>query len=285
MSDSEIKDVSDTALWVAVYRAKESERKDGLFKDPYAAMLTGDRGREIESKMVRSQYVNWTVVIRTVIIDNYLQKLISEGVDTIINLGAGLDTRPYRMNLPENLNWIEVDFPHMIRMKEKKLANEKPKCKLERISLDLSKESLRQELFQTLGVRSDKIAIITEGVTPYLTNEEVGSLAKDLHAQKNFRYWICDYLSPLVTAMLLKDKKRQALMKNAPFKFNPSNWFSFFHELGWKPREMRYIPEESMRLGRDIPAPWFMKILHVFLSKKHKERFLKSTAYALLERL
>jgi O-methyltransferase involved in polyketide biosynthesis len=35
-NDSEIIHISDTALWVAVYRAIESKRKDALFVDPYA---------------------------------------------------------------------------------------------------------------------------------------------------------------------------------------------------------------------------------------------------------
>jgi O-methyltransferase involved in polyketide biosynthesis len=49
MSDL-LKDVSDTALWVAVFRAEESQRPDALFKDPYASMLTGERGRHIAAR-------------------------------------------------------------------------------------------------------------------------------------------------------------------------------------------------------------------------------------------
>ena len=80
----------------------------------------------------------WSVVIRTVIIDDYIRQAIAAGVDTILNLGAGLDTRPYRIDLPNSLRWIEVDFPHVIELKETRLAVEKPSCRLERISLDLT---------------------------------------------------------------------------------------------------------------------------------------------------
>ena len=74
--------------------------------------------------MSGSRYTGWSVVIRTHIIDSYIRELIQEGVDTIVNLGAGLDTRPYRLDLPPSLHWIEVDFPHMIQLKEDRLANE-----------------------------------------------------------------------------------------------------------------------------------------------------------------
>src|SRR5437773_1190282 len=42
-----IRSVSDTALWVAMYRAYESERADALFSDPYARRLAGPRGEAI----------------------------------------------------------------------------------------------------------------------------------------------------------------------------------------------------------------------------------------------
>ena len=72
------------------------------------------------------------MVIRTVIIDDLIKRAIAKGVDTIINLGAGLDTRPYRMDLPRSLRWIEVDYFHVIALKETRLAEETPRCRLER---------------------------------------------------------------------------------------------------------------------------------------------------------
>lgn len=49
MSPSEplIRNISDTALWAAVYRAYETEREDALFQDPYARRLAGERGERI----------------------------------------------------------------------------------------------------------------------------------------------------------------------------------------------------------------------------------------------
>ena len=64
--------------------------------------------------------------------------MLADGVDTIVNLGAGLDTRPYRLELPHNLKWFEIDFPHMIQYKNQQLAVQKPRCQLTRIELDLT---------------------------------------------------------------------------------------------------------------------------------------------------
>ena len=69
---------------------------------PWPAKLAGDHGTQDPGDACRETFVGaWSVVIRTVIIDNLIREAIGEGVDTILNLGAGLDTRPYRMALPK----------------------------------------------------------------------------------------------------------------------------------------------------------------------------------------
>src|SRR5437667_7127565 len=114
MAESLIKGVSDTAFMVAAWRAAESERPDALFRDPFAGRLAGQHGRAIIASLNRSFLRGWQVVIRTVIIDELIQKAVAAGTDSIVNLGAGLDARPYRMELPAGLRWIEVDYPHVI---------------------------------------------------------------------------------------------------------------------------------------------------------------------------
>src|SRR5262249_21551140 len=74
--------------------------------------------------------------------------------DLVLNLGAGLDTRPYRMQLPSNLTWVEADRASIIHLKESRLFEEKPFCKLERVSCDLTDDSAREagQVIATLHV-------------------------------------------------------------------------------------------------------------------------------------
>jgi len=88
--------------------------------------------------MTGAEQFEWMTVVRTVVIDRYLQEAIARGVDTVVNLGAGLDTRPYRMTLPASLSWVEVDMPKIVALKEDRLAGETPRCRLARIAADLS---------------------------------------------------------------------------------------------------------------------------------------------------
>jgi O-methyltransferase involved in polyketide biosynthesis len=80
-------------------------------------------------------------------------------VSTILNLGAGLDTRPYRMELPESLRWIEVDHPHVIELKEASLSGETPRCRLERVKLDLADVDARRTLLDEVAAQSKKILV------------------------------------------------------------------------------------------------------------------------------
>jgi len=224
------------------------------------------------------------IAMRTCIIDDFVKTAISQGIDVVLNLGAGLDTRPYRMELPESLLWIEADYPHMVEFKERSLANERPHCRLERIRIDLADRSERRKMLEAINARATNLLIITEGVLPYLTEDEVGSLADDLIKLDRAGFWIVDYNSPQ-TFRFRKQMNRR--MQKAPFKFIPGDWFGFFREHGWQAGEIRYLAEESERLRRPIPLPpiikAFVMIRSLFLSQEKRRTSKRFAAYVLLQ--
>ncbi|MBC7427350.1 MAG: class I SAM-dependent methyltransferase [Bacteriovorax sp.] len=252
-TSAEINDVTDTALWVAAYRAEEALRKDALFKDTFASLLIGDIGHLIAARTQGSRYTAWSVVIRTYIIDKFIMDILEKNIDTVINLGAGLDTRPYRLDLHKDLRWIEVDFPKIIDHKNEKLKNENPKCSLERIAMNLSIATERDHFFNKISSESKNVLVLTEGVVPYLSNDDARSLTDSLFQRENFQYWITEYYSPEILKFL-RTPKRLKQMENAPFLFYPKDWFGFFRESGWDTVETKYFGEESEKLGRTQPS-------------------------------
>src|ERR1700720_3770251 len=95
-----IRNISDTARWAAVYRARESERENALFRDPFARRLAGERGEQIAKARPLHEKHSWSWVTRTYLFDRIISEQIGQGADMVVNLAAGLDTRPYRMQLP-----------------------------------------------------------------------------------------------------------------------------------------------------------------------------------------
>ncbi len=245
-----IRNISDTARWAAVYRARESERNDALFHDPFAKRLAGERGEQIARSILFSEKNSWSWVTRTVLFDRFIEEQIRAGVDTVINIAAGLDARPYRMSLPASLKWVEVDLTEILSYKEEILANEKPGCQLERVKLDVSEKNARRELFDEWDKKTKSVLIITEGLIIYLTAEEVGSLADDLSARRSFHYWLTDLVSPGLLRMLQKKMGKEVSRAGAPFKFGPDQGPEFFTQHGWKPKEIRSMLKEAAQLKR-----------------------------------
>src|SRR5215831_4949736 len=205
-----VENISDTARWVAIFRAEESERPDAIFHDPFARKLAGEKGEQIANAIGFGRDNSWSFVARTFLFDEFIVQHVREGYDMVLNLAAGLDARPYRMDLPTSLKWVEVDLPGILEEKGKVLNDAVPRCHLTRIKLDLSDQKARIELFEKLNREAGKILVMTEGLIIYLTSSQVASFAADLSSQKNFKRWMFDMVSPALLKMI-QDRMGPAL--------------------------------------------------------------------------
>lgn len=257
-SEPLFRDITDTARWVAVYRARESERPDALFRDPFAARLAGDRGREIASRLANQKGNEWAWPVRTFLFDQFIEREIEAGADLVVNLAAGLDARPYRMSLPASLRWVEVDHPQLLDYKGKLLAGEKPGCALERVGLDISERAARRELFERLARDAGRAVVVTEGLLIYLTAEDVAALAEDLARAPGFRRWVIDLVSPGLLRMVQRQIGGELAAASAPLRFAPEEGPLFFQRQGWQPLEVRSIFREAASARR---LPLWMRLL------------------------
>jgi methyltransferase (TIGR00027 family) len=263
-----IRNISDTARWVASYRAAEMARPDAVFRDPFAEKLAGERGKQIAAAMPYQEKNSWPFVARTFLFDAVITEQIHAGVDTVINLAAGLDARPYRMALPSSVKWIEVDLPEILDYKEEILSNEKPVCSLQRIRADLANADVRRRLFAELGSNTSKALIVTEGLIAYLSSEDVGVFARDLAAPKSFALWVNDFGSPGLLKMIQKQVGDHLTNANAPLKFGPPEGPAFFEPFGWKPIEVRSLLKSAARLKR---LPPFLRLISMFPESNGKQ--------------
>ncbi len=283
-----IEHVSDTAFWVAYYRWLETRRPDALFRDPLSIKLVGDRGAKLAKHMGIERAMAWSMALRTWILDRYVMEGVANGCDGFINLGAGLDTRPYRLDLPDNFRWIEVDFKHVIDYKNDVLKDERPACQLRRVSCDLADNDARGTLLSELNKIGGNLYVLTEGVVPYLTNDSVRALARDLCQQDRITHWITDYFSPFFQKVAARGKIRQRLAQNAPFRFNPGpgpdDWPAFFAQTGWTIDEMRFTGEEGTKIGRGLPAGWLGRLLMPLASEARLRPYKRMNGFARLKK-
>ncbi len=282
-----IRNISDTARWVAFYRAMESERPNAIFQDPYARKLAGDRGEQIVHALKRGRSQSWAMVVRTKLIDDILLQILkSQAIDTVLNLAAGLDMRPYRLGLPSGLRWIEVDLPEMLDYKIEKLGNEKPRCQLERVKMDLADVPARRELFARINSDARGIFVITEGLLGYLTEQQVAALAEDLHQADRFQYWVTDLASPKVLKVTQKHWGKQLGAAGAPLQFAPAAAEGFFAPYGWKSSEFHDFYQASVKFKRPMPASWMIPIWKALMPRR-TEKMMKQwrSGVVLLKRI
>jgi methyltransferase (TIGR00027 family) len=253
-----VRNISDTALWAAHFRAEESRRPDALFRDPYAEKLGAARGLEIARSLPQGESHPWAWVARTYLFDQMVQQAIANGADLIVNCAAGLDARPYRMELPATLQWIEADLPGILAYKTEKLAGDQPKCQLERMGVNLADARERRSFLQQIAGRGKRGVVLTEGLLIYLTREEVAQLAQDFSQTPSLEQWILDMHSPKLLAMMQRRTGKALEKAGAPFKFGPAEGPEFFAPYGWKRVWEEGLLATATRFGR---PPMFLRLV------------------------
>jgi methyltransferase (TIGR00027 family) len=250
-SEFRFETLTDCARLVALYRALESERNDALFHDPYARLLAGERGEQLAHGMPYGFSSAWGTIIRTYLFDQMILRLIEQNtIHVVLNLGAGFDTRPYRLPLPDSLHWIEADLAKPMASKKRVMLEAMPKCTLESIVLDLTDDSMLLAAVERMSSSSRVGIVITEGVLLYLSERQVSRLAEILYEQETFVWWLTDVISPTIAETLQKLYGSLFFGEHVRVQFAPTDAIAFFRKHGWEPTEVQSFREEAQHLGR-----------------------------------
>jgi len=173
-----------TATGIAIARAVESEKPPGerVCYDPYARQFIPGWMYHIFGFFIKSGYaerrgpgVNGFLLARERYIDDVLQIFINEGLQQLVILGAGYDSRAYRFDLPERVETFEVDHPLTQADKLDKMQSIFGKIPeyVTYVSIDFNTQSLSERLLSS-GYNPHLISLfIWQGVTMYLTQEGV----------------------------------------------------------------------------------------------------------------
>lgn len=282
----DINKISDTSYWTAAVRAVETKRSDSIFKDEVAIELIDSKEEEILASIPNSKKYSWGIVTRTKIMDDYIEEIIEkENIDTVLNLGAGLDTRPYRLNLPIELNWVEVDFQHIINFKNEKLCGHTPICNLKRIPLDLHDYKHRKTLLKNIDAKANKVLVVSEGLLVYLSEEEVNYLATDLSKQDNFCFWLYDISTPTALEFANNIYKETLEKANMKMQFALPQDKLYFDKYNFHEHSRKYTNEQAYKLNRYMKISFIDNLKYIFLTpKEEKERYRKMHSVVLLQK-
>ena len=263
-------DLSMTAAWTAAVRAAESRRDDRLFFDPWAETLAGPEGEAWLAK--RDPQSTVPIILRTRFFDDLVLKAVAEeGIRQLVLLGAGYDTRAYRLDLPETMRVYEVDRADVLTRKQRLLDEAGAQLKCERIPVAADVTGDWEAPLTAAGLVAGEAAIwLLEGFLFYLPSRKVSDLLARIDATAAGGSWIgFDAINELVlTSPFTRSWVEMQAAEGAPWLGTFDNPEKHLKRRGWRPQVTQF-GEEGADHGRwqgpvvdrdvpDVPRFWLV---------------------------
>ncbi len=164
--DFEKSSVEESLFIPLLVKVKESERGDAVFTDTKAQEIINSISLDI-NRFDGGNITYHGILVRTAILDSIVNDFIAKNPEGIIlNLGAGLDTRIYRMDCSK-IYWFDIDLPRVIELR-RRFFSESERVRF--ISKSLLDESWANDINIDI---SRPILIIAEGLLMYFTESEL----------------------------------------------------------------------------------------------------------------
>jgi len=249
--------VSRTALGVAGVRALESERADRWFDDQLAGVFVSIAGSDLVlAAAVSLPGAPEAVAIRTRYFDDRMRAACAAGVRQVVIFAAGLDSRAFRLDWPDNVRLFELDLPDLFAFKEPVVASAGAvaKCRRRTVAVDLREQWA--DALTAAGFDPDVATMwMAEGLLQYLKQAEVDRLlatVTELSAPGSrmaFDYSEQSGLDRLATYAKTPELRQvNALISRS--EGNPADWLAAH---GWQ-RRLYGLQALGEQYGRPLPA-------------------------------
>jgi methyltransferase (TIGR00027 family) len=252
---------SITAAGIAIARAIESEKQESerICFDPYARRFAPGWLYSITALFVKIGYtelrgpgVMGFIAARERYIDDVLQGFLEGGLQQLVILGAGLDSRAYRFDgLKDRVKVFEVDHP---ATQADKLAKLKAffgmiPAFVVYVPVDFKTQTLEERLPEAGYDPNLKTLFIWQGVTMYLTPEAVDNTLRFVvqHSAPGSAI-VFDYLYRLVLDGVQKHGEVSNMRR---YRFMTGEGLTFGIEEGMVES---FLEKRGFRLVRDMDA-------------------------------
>ena len=181
-----------TAFYCCALRAADAKRAVPACGDTFAArFIDGDMLERLRPAL-RFRGPAASNVARHRIIDDLIRAALEQNPDlAIVLLGAGLDTRSFRLR---GGHWWEFDDPALLACKEERLPAHSAPNPLVRVATDFSSADLREYLGRVTG--AGDALVVLEGVSMYLPAAALTRTAAAVHSVFPRAQIVCDLMSP-----------------------------------------------------------------------------------------
>jgi methyltransferase (TIGR00027 family) len=249
-----MKPISKTAFYCCGVRMRDAEREQPVCGDTYARVFMNEQGLQILETFKDETRPNASNVGRHRIIDDLLrQELITHPSLTVVIIGAGFDTRAFRL---KGGTWIELDEPQVITYKEERLPASTSENELQRIPIDFATDSLEQK--HDSSSDRNPVTVVIEGVLMYLEEETIDTLLQTLRRLFPEHKLICDLMTRDFFEKNASTIHEKLTGMGATFKFTIANPEELFVRNGYRQLEKIPIVEKAVlfEAGEIPPDVW-----------------------------
>jgi len=277
-------DVAATARITASIRARETARLDSLFQDPLAEVLAGPEAMAALHAMpqaVQDRSSMYTV-IRTRVFDDWLATITGpeHSISQVVLLGAGFDSRAFRLSWPLGVRVWELDQAPLLAAKEATLARAAatPGCERHTLAVDFT-DADWPELLTSAGLRSElPTAWLAEGLLPYLA-PDVAIAMLDAVSElsphgSHFAADVVDGASIITRNQYLAGLRQLSpSLKGASFQFGTNDPRQLLADHGWTTSSVMHPGDEGANFGRFTTFPGLsnlpLPLLSFVLARRH----------------
>lgn len=240
MKSIDLQGVSETMLQTLYARAAHSKQKNHKFYDAKAIELVQQLDYDF-SRAEKDMVMSGGVIARTVVFDELVSAFIDRNPDcTVVNIACGLDTRAYRMD-NGRITWYNLDLPEVIALRDEIFQESG------RIST-ISASAMDEAWADAVKVRG-KMLFILEGLTMYLSRDEVGQILRIIRDRFDSAYVLMECISPIWVSRQGVEKSIQDT--GAKFKWGANS----FAELGGLASGFRKVKDDNILRGMEAVAP------------------------------
>ena len=259
--------VSNTAYYCCGIRMLDAEHPRSLCHDHFAKRFMDEHGMKIFAPFRTETMPNISNTVRCHIVDEAIRSELTAHPDSlIITVGAGFDSRPYRIT---GGNWVDIDEPQIITVKNEKLPIAECANKLTRIAINFANETLTEKLADYR--QHPHVIIVIEGVFMYLENKAIEACIKQLQTLFPKHILLCDLMTKKMFDQFAQSVHDKLVDAGARFTARPDDPAATFIQHGYTEFSRTPMFKQAIELGvlwdrAKIPAP-IAKLLYKTILK------------------
>lgn len=249
-----MKPITDTAFYCCGARMLDAAQDKPICGDDYAKLFMCDHGMEIFDRFKSLELSNASIIVRHRIMDDMLRQMLFANHElNVVTIGAGFDSRPYRLS---GGHWFELDEPELIAYKNILLPCDECSNSLHREPIDFDGEDLVDKLLQL--PHNGPVVFVLEGVVIYLSESDIQNLLGELDYEFPRHRLLCDLVNREMVNTYGQPLSKVVSEMGAPFQ-SIDHPEAIFLNSGYRARESISVVDASVDLGINVVPKFFWR--------------------------